>query len=300
MLIGADVEFFVKNALGDIVPAFMVVPQDKNNPIIKKDIKVYYDNVLLEFNIPPSSNIKNFLVNIANGINLTESLIRPNFIDTSASVYLSPDCLDDARALEVGCDVEYNAYSMKPNNSVKDAVKNTSMRTSGGHIHISGENDSDAINDKTLHQIFVYMLDLFVGIPSILLEDDVTQKDRRKLFGKAGSFRIKPYGIEYRVLSSWWTRKPEYTALIYRICEFVFEFMNNQMWKKFWNFNQEALYGEEPQKAYSCFGYDVDLVTRTINECNIMSAEKLYYFISNFLPNDIVEEINLHIKKQRS
>jgi hypothetical protein len=262
MLIGADVEFFIKNSLGEAIPAFTIIPNDKNNPLKNQDVKLYFDNVLLEFNIPPSKDVKTFVKNITNGINFAESKIRPNFLDLSASAYFNSENLEDKRAKEAGCEIEYNAYNFKPNNNIEEALRNTSVRTSGGHLHLSGEK-YDAIDDKTLYPIFVYMMDLFVAIPSILIEKDYSQRDRRKIFGKAGSYRIKPYGIEYRVLSSWWTGKPEYSALIYRMCEFVFEFMNNEMWKKFWNLNIDDIYEGNNEKAYSCFGYDVDLVTKT-------------------------------------
>lgn len=296
MIIGSDVEFFVRNSLGDVIPAYTVIDHDKNDPIVNQDIKLYYDNVLLEFNIPPCKSIREFIENIESGINFAESKIRPHFLDTSASTYFSPEFMSDSRSQVVACDIEYNAYNMQPNYFIQDALKNTSMRTSGGHLHLSGVS-SDSISDKTKYPLFVYMLDLFLGISSLLVEKDQTQKDRRKFFGKAGSFRIKPYGIEYRVLSSWWTRKPEYCGLVYRICEFVFEFMNNDMWQKFWTFNVDNLYNCDPSQAYECFGYDLNFVTKTINECDYKSAEVLFNFISNFMPNDIVEEINFQIKK---
>lgn len=40
---------------------------------------------------------------------------------------------------------------------------------------------------------------MFLGIPSLLYDKDVR---RRSLYGKAGCFRLCPYGFEYRVLSS--------------------------------------------------------------------------------------------------
>ena len=62
MLIGADVEFFVKNSLGEAIPAFTIIPNSKDNPLKKQDVKLYFDNVLLEFNIPPSKNLKTFVL----------------------------------------------------------------------------------------------------------------------------------------------------------------------------------------------------------------------------------------------
>ena len=39
---------------------------------------------------------------------------------------------------------------------------------------------------------------MFVGLPSVLYDKDVR---RRSLYGKAGSFRLQPWGVEARNLS---------------------------------------------------------------------------------------------------
>lgn len=44
-------------------------------------------------------------------------------------------------------------------------------------------------------------MDLHLGVPSLVLDKDT---ERRKLYGKAGAFRPKPYGVEYRTLSNFW------------------------------------------------------------------------------------------------
>ena len=44
-------------------------------------------------------------------------------------------------------------------------------------------------------------IDAYVGIASILYDTDT---ERRKLYGKAGCFRLADYGFEYRTLSSYW------------------------------------------------------------------------------------------------
>jgi len=42
-------------------------------------------------------------------------------------------------------------------------------------------------------------MDVLLGLPSVLIDPD---RKRRSLYGKAGCFRLCPYGFEYRVLSA--------------------------------------------------------------------------------------------------
>ena len=115
---------------------------------------------------------------------------------------------------------------------------------------------------------------------------DRSQIDRRKIFGRAGSFRPKNYGIEYRVLSSWWIGKPEYTALVYSLTDFVYNEMIEKIWEKFWT----VTIGDKI--SYNCFGYDVNIIKDAINNCNKFEADRLLGFIFNFMPNDLVQQIN--------
>ena len=44
-------------------------------------------------------------------------------------------------------------------------------------------------------------MDIMLGLESLTLDKDV---DRRKMYGNAGCFRAKDYGVEYRTLSNFW------------------------------------------------------------------------------------------------
>lgn len=68
------------------------------------------------------------------------------------------------------------------------------------HIHIGYDNP-----DEETNLAIIKTLDLFLGIPSIILDKDTK---RRELYGKAGCFRHKKYGVEYRTLSSFWLSSP--------------------------------------------------------------------------------------------
>lgn len=65
-------------------------------------------------------------------------------------------------------------------------------------------------------------MDFFLGIPSLLLDND---KERRKLYGKAGAYRTPHYGVEYRTLSNFWMRDKKLVEWVfnqtYEALEFV-------------------------------------------------------------------------------
>jgi hypothetical protein len=82
------------------------------------------------------------------------------------------------------------------------------MRTASGHIHIGWTKDEDP-NDPVHFAdccALVKQLDYFLGLHSILWDRD---NRRRSMYGKAGAFRPKPYGVEYRVMSNVWLTNEE-------------------------------------------------------------------------------------------
>lgn len=66
------------------------------------------------------------------------------------------------------------------------------------HIHI-GYKDPIA----PLNIIIVKFFDLFVGVPSVLIEP---KNERRGVYGSAGSFRHCRYGVEARTLSGYFLK----------------------------------------------------------------------------------------------
>lgn len=77
-----------------------------------------------------------------------------------------------------------------------------------GHIHI-GYNDPNIDTNMRIIQV----LDLFLGVPSVILDKDTL---RRELYGKAGEFRHKYYGVEYRVLSNFWIQDEEHVQWVFK------------------------------------------------------------------------------------
>ena len=90
------------------------------------------------------------------------------------------------------CDPDYNCYTECQNEKPDGAL--TNGRSAGFHIHVGYENP----NVATSVQLVKYF-DTYVGLPSVLYDTDVR---RRTLYGKAGAFRLQPWGVECRMLSA--------------------------------------------------------------------------------------------------
>ncbi len=132
--------------------------------------------------------------------------INPDLnIMCKASAYVDEDQLKSEEAMLFGCSTDYNVYTMSEN--PKPEGDKTNLRTTGCHLHIGYDNPN--VDTSTC---LVKYLDSILGICSIFLDEDT---DRRKLYGKAGCFRLTSYGVEYRVLSGAFIRNKIMTETMY-------------------------------------------------------------------------------------
>ena len=81
-------------------------------------------------------------------------------------------------------------------------------------------------------------IDAYVGLPSILYDTDA---ERRKLYGKAGCFRLQPYGFEYRTLSSFWIENESRLRFIWRQVEYALWSYENGRQLPDWTYVVEAI-----------------------------------------------------------
>jgi len=215
--IGADPEIFF--AKGDeLVSAVGYIGGDKWAPkLLGNGFAILEDNVAGEFNIPPADNYTAFDNNIVIGMNaLAEVALKNNMkCSMKAYGYFSDKELDSDAARLFGCEPDYNAWT-RWENEPPSADKN--FRSAGGHVHV-GCKDADPV-------AIIRAMDLFLGVPSVILDKD---KDRRSLYGKAGSFRYKPYGCEYRTLSNFWIFEPRYREWVFSTTNKAVEFARKIM-----------------------------------------------------------------------
>ena len=195
--IGADPELVIwNNKTNKPISSVGLIPGTKQSPYKdpkwKEGFGMQKDNVLGEFNIPACDNLEDFKKSIAfmkSEFSKKLKEINPDYgYRCLSSATYDDDQLTSREAQEYGCDPDFNVYTESYNERSSEALGN--VRACGFHIHISYDNP----NIETSVQLVKY-LDMTLGLNSVLLDNDTK---RRKLYGNAGSFRLKPYGVEYR------------------------------------------------------------------------------------------------------
>lgn len=218
--VGADPELFFRNedTLQSVVG---ILGGSKENPFpIGNGCAIQEDNVAAEFCIPPAHDAKEFIASINYALsNIQEraNKLGLSLATLTASGEFPPEQLRNRQARTFGCDPDFNAYTMQPN--PRPRTDNKLLRSAGGHVHVGTDKDKIAI---------VRTMDLLLGVPSVLLDKD---EERRKLYGKAGCYREKPYGVEYRTLSNFWIWNNKTIAWVYHqvqeAIKFCDEFIDN-------------------------------------------------------------------------
>jgi len=205
--VGADPEFFLRDKNNNPVTAIGLIGGTKEAPLFINDdgfSAIQEDNVMVEFNIAPAKSAKQFSGNVKLVLDHLIGKLKEKelVVDITPFMRFPMEALDHPQARHVGCEGDYNAWTLKPNGTL-DADQLGDMRTSGGHVHVAYTRDDGESADKDDMIKVVRWLDLALGIPSVLLDDGF---ERKQFYGKAGAFRPKKYGIEYRTLSNFWIR----------------------------------------------------------------------------------------------
>ena len=214
--IGADPELFMKHPdTGSFISAHGRIPGTKYEPFKVPYGAVQVDGTALEFNIDPAHTVDEFVHNISVVVSTMKNMVPGyNVVAEPVALYDKEYFAQEipASAQELGCDPDFSGWTMKQN--AQPDPKGEPLRTAAGHIHIGWCEGAD-IYDKdhfTLACRVARQMDYFLGIHSLLWDPDDT---RRSLYGKAGAMRVKPYGMEYRVLSNRWLTSEELTRWVF-------------------------------------------------------------------------------------
>lgn len=201
-LIGSDPELFVKD--GDkFISGHELIPGTKEAPHPVKGGAVQVDGTALEFNTMPAKSRRAFHNSTNQVVKALKNMIpRELELVAAPTAQFTKQYMKELpeKAKELGCSPDFNAYTgfenVPPNAEVD-------FRTGAGHIHIGWtdvENPYDPLHMLECRTL-VHAMDIFLGVPSLLIDTDT---QRRRIYGAAGAFRPKTYGVEYRVLSNFW------------------------------------------------------------------------------------------------
>ncbi len=213
LLVGQDTELFLKRD-GVFINAHGIIPGSKENPYPVKKGAVQVDGMALEINTVPAKNYRQFKNNINTVLSRLQDMIPKDCeMVVTPTAEFSNDYMaqQPAESKILGCDPDYNAYTVTQN-PMPDPHPN--MRTAAGHLHLGWTKDRDVTDPHWIEECatMAKQLDYCVGVPSIREDPDCR---RRQMYGKAGAFRPKPYGVEYRVLSNYWITEEKYMSNVY-------------------------------------------------------------------------------------
>lgn len=180
-------------------------------------IKAYADNVLVEASFPPCESKEQIVTMLGNVLGRIQERLDKlgNFklVPQAAHIY-DKDQLTDKTAWECGCTPNFDAYGECMNPSPEFS---SGLRSGSFHIHLGNK----TLTDFDIRHQAIRLLDIFVGVPSIVFDKDKSSGARRALYGKAGEFRPTPYGLEYRVLGNFALRSPKMTNLVFDLVNYA-------------------------------------------------------------------------------
>jgi len=208
--VGSDYEVFVRPIDSDqVVSAIPLINADKERRVQLKTCEIHHDNVLAEVNITPSTTNSSFVRTVEDSLNeLSDFLLNTGhtYVVTD-SVVMNEKELRHVDACEFGCSEDYDIIR-NVSNIAPSAILAGNLRTAGGHIHVSY-----TFRTRKEYRDTALLLSTLISLGTTIMGDS---KERRVLYGKAGSVRLKEYGVEVRSPSNVWLTHKEWIGWIYR------------------------------------------------------------------------------------
>ena len=191
--IGVEVELVVSNQREPVVCDFL--KYTKSKPLIDNGNLYMKDASLLEIALRPCSSPEQYEEAVEEGLYKANQLLPPNHsLSAQACTQYTQEQLDkDPYSSVLGCGQSLNFYEHRK----MPAQYTDTSRYGGVHVNVS-------IGSK-MPLSFVYGMDSIAGLLSASeWETDAPEKHRKRRtwYGRAGEYRRKPFGIEYRTLPS--------------------------------------------------------------------------------------------------
>lgn len=278
--IGCDPELFVTDKKGNAVTAHGLVPGDKKNAYKVDKGAVQVDGMALEFNIDPVPymDANRFNDNVVTVLNRLKKMVPDHKLNIVPSVQFDKDYYDNhvpEDAKELGCDPDFCAYSddiFEPNPRPDG---DSGLRSAAGHIHVGWGSDIpvDSSEHVEICRSFIRNMDCYVGLGMLVIDTD---ERRRSLYGKAGAFRPKSYGVEYRTPSNAWLVSKAARMFIHGLVVACIEDMRYHSPKG----------SEAAKRLKQSYGYDIQKIINTGDRKAAITVLK-HLYIS--IPSDVLK-----------
>jgi len=242
VFVGLDSEFFYKKD-NKVLSAHHVLPSKYEPYVVLEDrtgasstslgkgVAFHYDGLQAEFNAVESTNTQDVMRRVRHALKFALELAKENGLDFSLDGCVPVDVSElqsfPPDAVEFGCDIDFISWLGGRPNPIMISAEDHPFRYAGTHLHLGAPEDATDSWGKKLQNILlgsydlraelVNTLDLLVGNTAVMLDQSPASTLRRKLYGKAGTYRPTEYGVEYRVLSSFALVAPQLLPLLWAL-----------------------------------------------------------------------------------
>lgn len=191
---GSDPELFVIDKSAEVIPSPAVITHNSN--IVKPD------GFQIELNPSTSTCRQSASSYIEIALNEARDMAVRSGYDLSFKV---GHIISESVWKQVGSTLKRFGCNPTLNVHEKSFKRVTGLRekfrAGGGHIHLG------IVIAKENVTKLVTLMDIIAGNTCVLIDRDPDNARRRTNYGRAGEYRLKSYGLEYRVLSNFWLKK---------------------------------------------------------------------------------------------
>jgi hypothetical protein len=220
---GCDPELFIRDtATGRIVASEEALARVPSPSIYSKGVLVVPDGVQAEIHPGHGSCMSGVSQQLAHAIMHwgSELLKKGLRLDFTQTIELSEEEFEKlpAKSRVLGCMPSFNIY--EPDSQLGVDGSTYRKRSCGGHVHMGFLNPTTPENHpwKTRRADFVPLLDVLCGNTFVLIDRDPLAAERRKVYGRAGEYRLPDHGLEYRTPSNFWLKSFPLANFVLQMC----------------------------------------------------------------------------------
>ena len=211
---GCDPEIFVTDKKGKVIPATTFLQDKKASP------SMFYDGLQAEFCPVAASCLEQLGEQVRKALMAVRNTAQSHNPDARLSIQntiqLTPAEMRKLSEEDIRfrCSTSMNIYN---DGGELPEARAYLWRFAGGHIHVGcGSQPPQVIRSM------VRAMDGFLGVAAVSLAASFDNPERRRMYGRAGEFRVPGHGLEYRVLSNYWLCSPLIYHLTFEIARVAY------------------------------------------------------------------------------